>query len=183
MSTPGGNFEELLIQELGSHHRKNDFSSDEPSLDDYLRRYARQNQKKNIAKPFVASPLSDPEAIVGYYTLSMGSVSHDDLPREAARKIPRYPVPVAMLGRLAVDARWQGKGIGKVLLADAAQRVVQTSSQVAVYALVVDALHEKAAGFYRGFHFIPFPSQPMRLFLPLETVAAAMDATIAPTAT
>jgi predicted N-acetyltransferase YhbS len=89
--------------------------------------------------------------------------------------LPRYPVPVVLLGRLAVAKSHQNKGLGSLLLTDALQRVLQASQVMAVYAVVVDALNERAAEFYQQFGFIPMPSQPLKLFLPIESVATLFD--------
>jgi len=104
---------------------------------------------------------------VGYYTLSAGSISADDLPLAQKHRLPNYPVPVALLGRLAVDKQYQGQRLGSILLADAVQRVDQASEVLAVYAIVVEALNPSVAEFYQGFGFIPFSAQPLKLFLPM----------------
>lgn len=118
---------------------------------------------------FVATPADSANTIMGYYTLSAGSISVADLPLVLKQRLPNYPVPIALLGRLAVDKNYQGQGLGSILLADAIQRVEQASEILAVYAIVVDALNLSAAEFYRQFGFIPFPEKPLRLFLPLIT--------------
>lgn len=118
---------------------------------------------------FVATEINAPQVILGYYTLSAGSVRAEDLPPAHKRRLPNYPVPVALLGRLAVDKQHQGQRLGTLLLADAVQRVEQASEVMAVYAIMVDALNQSAAEFYRQFGFIAFPGQPLKLFLPLGT--------------
>ena len=99
--------------------------------------------------------------------MSAGSISTDDLPLIQKRRLPNYPVPVALLGRLAVDKQYQGQRLGSVLLADAVQRVEQASEVLAVYAIVVEALNPSATKFYQSFGFIPFADQPLKLFLPM----------------
>ena len=89
--------------------------------------------------------------------------------------MPKYPVPVVLLGRLAVAKSHQNKGLGSLLLTDSLQRVLQASQVMAVYAVVVDALNDRAAEFYQQFGFIPMPSQPLKLFLPIESVATLFD--------
>ena len=110
---------QLTINSLNTDHHRKSFDCGEPSLNTYLHRYARQNIKNRINKVFIASPVDSVESIVGYYTLSAGSMSTDDLPLIQKRRLPNYPVPVALLGRLAVDKRYQGEHLGSVLLADA----------------------------------------------------------------
>lgn len=142
------------------------FACVEPALDDYLQRHASQDVKRGVARVFVACWVDQPQHIAGYYTLSAASVAAQTLPETWRKKLPRYPVPVALLGRLAVSQRAQGKGLGSVLLADACQRVVAASQTLAVAAIVADAKNERAAAFYRHFGFTELPGQPGRWMLP-----------------
>ncbi|MFZ1574471.1 MAG: GNAT family N-acetyltransferase [Chromatiaceae bacterium] len=135
-------------------------------LDDYLRRYAAQDPRRGVARVFVATPRHEARYLTGFFSLSAGSVICADLPWEIARKLPRYPVPVAFLGRLAVDQAFHGQGLGTMLLSDACHKVVQASRVLAVAALVVDAKDAAAAGFYRHFGFVPLAGRPDRLLLP-----------------
>ena len=93
------------------------------ALDDYIHRYALQDVRRDLARVFVASPADDLDCLAGFFTLSAGSVKCSNLPEKLSRKLPRYPVPVALIGRLAVDQAFQGKGLGSILLADACQKV------------------------------------------------------------
>jgi len=124
---------------------------------------------------FAASPTDAPRQVTGYYSLSAGSLDATDLQEEFRRRLPRYPVPVVLLGRLAVDKSHQGKGLGAIQLADALRRIAQASQVMAVYTVVVDALNDRAAKFYRQFGFITLPGQRLKLFLPMDTVAALVD--------
>ena len=121
-----------------------------------------------MAAPFV---LVLPDgAIGGYYTLSATGVKLTDLPADITRKLPRYPlVPATLLGRLAVDQNYQGRGYGRFLLADALLRAVR--SEIASFAVVVDAKNEAAQRFYERESFLPFPDQPLRLFRPMADIA------------
>jgi len=157
----------LIINALNKGHLRKVFDCDETSLNTYIQRYARQNIKNRINRVFIASPVDSVKTIVGYYTLSAGSISGDDLPLAQKRRLPNYPIPVALLGRLAVDKQYQGLRVGSILLADAVQRVEQASEVLAVYAIVVDALNSSVAEFYQSFGFIPFVNQPLKLFLPM----------------
>lgn len=158
----------LKIEALNAGHQRKAFDCGEASLNNYLQQYARQNVKHRINKVFVATDINAPQTILSYYTLSAGSIRADDLPPEHKRRLPNYPIPVALLGRLAVDKNHQGQRLGTILLADALQRVEQASTVMAVYAIVVDALNPSAADFYQQFGFVIFPSQPLKLFLPLN---------------
>ena len=158
----------LTVEPLGPHHDRASFSCGEPSLDRYIRRQASQDARRRVARVFVASG-EPPERIAGYYTLTAASFEKDDLPAEVARRLPHYPVPAAVIGRLAVDLRSQGSGLGEVLLLDAIHRIVRAGDTMGVYAVVVDALHERAGAFYERYGFLTFPSRPLRLYLPLRT--------------
>ena len=166
---------ELVIAPLGKRHDRKNFDCGEASLDLYLHRYANQDIRRRVSRVFVASPPSEPQRVIGYYSLSAGSLAAADLPENFRYRLPRYPVPVALLGRLAVDESYQGQGLGAVLIADALQRIALASQMMAVYAVVVDALNESAAKFYRQFGFIQLPSQPLKLFLPMDTVTKSVD--------
>ena len=141
------------------------FQCGQPRLDEYIRRYASQDIRRNVARVFVATPASDPQHLAGFFTLSAGSVSCTELPETLAKKLPRYPVPVALIGRLAVDAEFRGKGLGAILLADACQKVAAASAVLAVAGIVVDAKDEEASGFYQHFGFKPLPGHSTRLLL------------------
>lgn len=148
------------------------FSCGQPQLDEYICRYASQDIKRNVARVFIATPVHDTDQLAGFYTLSAGSVSCSDLPLSLAKTLPRYPVPVALIGRLAVDSHFQGKGLGSILLADACQKVANASTALAVVGIVVDAKDKTAVGFYQHFGFISLPGQPDRLLLPATAFRA-----------
>lgn len=111
--------------------------------------------------------------MAGYYTLAATSISKESLPEPEGRRLPGYPVPAVILGRLAVGRRFQGQGLGEFLVFDALSRVLEASGTVAVYAVVVDAKSGRAKVFYERLGFRAFPEQPPRLFMPLATVAKA----------
>lgn len=134
-------------------------------LDEYICRYASQDVKRGLARVFAATPEAEPQRLAAYFTLSAASVSAADLPGALRRKLPRYPVPVALLGRLAVDISFQGRGLGGILLADALLKVAQASKVLAMAGMIVDAKNDEAAAFYRHFGFVDMPGQPGRLML------------------
>jgi GNAT superfamily N-acetyltransferase len=145
-------------------------------LDDWLRTRASQDQRRHVAQVFVAL---DEQGIVGFYSLSMFALVLDNLPAELARKLPRYrAIPAALIGRLARHERARGSGLGDLLLADAIKRVLAAAESVAAYAIVVDAKDERGCRFYQSHGFVPFPSQPQRLFLLTQTAAAALAAAV-----
>jgi ribosomal protein S18 acetylase RimI-like enzyme len=158
----------LVIEPLGAHHDRAAFSCGEPALDAYLQRQASQDIRRRVAQVFVA--VGDaPGKIAGYYSLSAASFEKEELPPALAKRLPHYPVPAAVLGRLAIDREQQGRGLGETLLLDAIRRVIWASATMAVYAMIVDAKTEGAQAFYERYGFCAFASVPRRLFLPLET--------------
>jgi ribosomal protein S18 acetylase RimI-like enzyme len=156
------------IVPLDRSHQRDAFDCGEPSLNDYLCRYARQNDAKGVSRTFVLLEEGSP-IILGYYTLSAGSVAFTTLPDDYSR-LPKYPVPTAHIGRLAVDRTRQGQRLGELLLVDALKRIRQTSRQIGIHAVTVHALHEKAKAFYEKFGFIPLKDDALHLFLPLATI-------------
>ena len=156
----------LVIEPLDKRHDRTAFSCGLPELDRYLSRQAGQDVRRRIARVFVCTA-GDADAILGFYTLSGLSIDLASLPVALSRKLPRHPVPCALVGRLAVDASVHGRGLGGLLLADAVRRVVAAAETVAMHALVVDAANDSAKRFYEGFGFAPLRDRPMRLFLPL----------------
>ena len=162
------------IEPLGKQHDRSTFSSGQPDIDDWFRRRASQDERRNIARVFVA--MDHERSVIGFYSLSSYTLALDDLPADLARRLPRYDaIPAARIGRLARDERVRGQGVGALLLADAVRRILGAARSVAVLAIVVDAKDDTAVGFYRRFGFQPFPLQPRRLFLPTPTALAALD--------
>ena len=158
---------DLRVELLGARHDRGSFASGVEPLDRYFRTQAGQDARKNMAAIFVLV-LQD-GAIGGYYTLSSTAVKLGELPPQTAKRLPRYPlVPATLLGRLAVDRRQQGRGYGRFLLADALMRAVR--SEIASFAIVVDAKDEAARSFYERESFLPFPDRPMKLFRPMADI-------------
>jgi GNAT superfamily N-acetyltransferase len=164
-----GPFEGIRVEALRPQHDRDTFASGVEPLDRYFRSQAGQEARKNIAAPFVLVLAEG--SIGGYYTLSATAVKLAELPADVARRLPRYPlVPATLLGRLAVDRKHRGKDYGRFLLADALARAVR--SEIASFAVVVDAKDEAAQRFYERESFMPFPDQPMKLFRPMADIAA-----------
>jgi len=162
-----GDAEPPRVEVLGPPHDRSGFESGVEPLDRYFRTQAGQDARKKLAAPFVLV-LSD-GTIAGYYTLSSTAIKLADLPEQVTRKLARYPlIPATLLGRLAVDRRQQGRGYGRFLLADALHRAVR--SEIASFAVIVDAKDESARRFYERESFLPFPDQPMKLFRPMSDI-------------
>jgi ribosomal protein S18 acetylase RimI-like enzyme len=165
----------LHIRALDKQADTASFSCGQSALDGYIQRYASQDVRRNVARVFIASPQGVPPTMAGYYTLSASNVQCSDLPAAIARKLPQYPIPVALLGRLAVATAFQGQGVGSVLLVDACKKVLQAQEMLAVAGLVVDAKDHTAASFYKHLGFMPLNQQAQRLFLPMQVLQGLVD--------
>ncbi len=155
---------ELLDPE---RHDRAGFTCGEPSLDAYLRQQAVQHHRDGIATTHALVDPAAPGPVWGYYTLSAAQLLLTDLREADRRRLPRYPVPAVRMGRLAVATREQGKGCGEFLLAHAVARCLGLRGRLGVRMLLVDALHDKAGGFYRAYGFRAANEQTRVLYLPL----------------
>lgn len=157
---------------LDAAHDRAVFNCDSEPLNRYLHEQVTQDVRRRVAACFVA--LAEGRRIAGYYTLASASLLLADLPARTAKKLPRYPtVPAVRMGRLAVDQAFKGQGLGGALLADALDRAAR--SEIAAYAMMVDAKDEAAVAFYRHHGFIALPDSPRTLLLPLATVQLAQN--------
>ena len=162
----------FLLAQLEAKHDRTAFHSDSDPLNRYMREQATQDVRRRVAACFVA--LADGKRIAGYYTLASASLLLADLPASIGRKLPRYPtVPTVRMGRLAVDQAFKGQGLGGALLADALHRAAR--SEIAAYALMVDAKDQNAAAFYHHHASIPLPESPRTLFMPLATLFSSVS--------
>lgn len=159
------------VESLSPSHDRARFTSGVPPLDQYLERQATQDMRRRVTACYVALD-SASGRIAGYYTLAAGGVSLADLPETLATRLPCYPsVPVVRLGRLAVDQAYRGLKLGSALLWDAGMRALR--SEIAAFALVVDAKDAQAESFYRHHGFVTLGNPPLHLVLPLATFARA----------
>jgi GNAT superfamily N-acetyltransferase len=150
-------------------HRIDHFSCGEAPLDRWLTAYAGQNQQRDAARTFVTTEPDD--KVAGYYTLVAAQVEHEQATSGVRPGLSRhFPMPVALIARLAVTEHHQGAGLGRSLLLDALQRILRASDQLAVRAVTVDALDDRAASFYSHFGFDPSPLAPRTLMIPLDVV-------------
>jgi len=164
----------ITIEPLGKQHDRGGFSCGQAALDDWFRRRAGQDERRDVARVFVA--IDRELGVVGFYSLAAYALSLADLPPDIAKKLPRYDaIPAALIGRLARDVRMRGQKMGELLLADAIRRVLAANVSLAVFAIVVDAKDQPARDFYSGFGFAPFPSRPNRLFLMTSTALAGLE--------
>jgi GNAT superfamily N-acetyltransferase len=156
---------------LADHHGLEDFRSGEVSLDDWLKRRARANQVSGASRTYV---VCEDQRVIGYYALASGAVAVEGAPGRFRRNMPN-PIPVAVLGRLAVDHDWQGRGIGRALFRDAARRVANAADAIGIRGIVVQAISEEAKKFYLALGFDPSPREPMTLMVTLTDVRAALS--------
>ena len=160
----------FVVERLAPEHDRTEFGCGVDALDRYLRYQAGQDVRRRVTSCFVARDVTTGR-IAGYYTLAAGGIPLAEMPDSLAKRLPRYPsVPVARLGRLAVALAYRGRKLGGALLWDAVDRAAR--SEVAVYALVVDAKDQQAANFYRHHGFTPFASAPGTLILPLKPIGS-----------
>lgn len=145
----------------------NVFSCGNETLDDWLKRHALKNETTGASRTFV---ICDNNNVIGFYALATGAIDQMDAPGKIRRNMPN-PIPVIILGRLAVDKKWQNRKLGEDLLQDAIKRTVNTSQHVGVKTLLVHAISEQAKTFYMNRGFIESPTNEMTLMLPLKSIA------------
>jgi predicted N-acetyltransferase YhbS len=157
-------------EKLAQHHELEAFSCRVESLDHWLKRFARTNQQSDLTTTYVAHREN---RVVGYYSLTAGSVTRQEATLRVARGAPNHPVGVVLLARLAVDEPEKGAGLGRALLKDALARSVSAADIVAVRAVLVHALNEEARRFYMLFDFEPSPVHPLHLMLLMKDIRAS----------
>ncbi len=154
---------------LNASHARKLFNCEEPSLENYLRKQAGQDVKRQVAACFILE--GEENSIKGYYTLSADSLDRTLIPESLRNKLPYKNLPVTLLGRLARDINYKGQGVGELLLADALIRAYQASTSIGAWAVVTDPINEKARAFYESFGFISLESG--RMFIPMATIRAS----------
>jgi ribosomal protein S18 acetylase RimI-like enzyme len=154
-----------ILPLTGNHNRQN-FDCGRAELNDWLRQVARQHQDKGLSKTFVAIQDEEPTSVCGFYALSLAEIDRHFLPDGYQKKLPQR-IPGVRLGRLAVDCRYQNKGLGELLLIDAISRVRRIHQDAGIVGLFVDAIDEHTSGFYRQYGFVNIPDNPLLLFYPI----------------
>jgi GNAT superfamily N-acetyltransferase len=160
---------EWQIERLGKSHERGEFSCGKPPLDDFLRLRVTQYEKRRLGRTYVAV-FPGGKKVAGYYTLAAGAIPVANMPPDIAKRLPKHPVPVILLGRLAVDQEAQGRGLGKALLEDALHRCLELSEQLGLFAVEVQAIDTDARGFYAKFAFVPLADNELHLFLALKSI-------------
>ena len=158
-----------MIRRLEKSHDRTNFECGQPLLDEWLKDRASQFDRRDLSRTFVATR---PElvAVLGYYAISTHRVMYEVLPTAEAKGLPRLAVPVLLIGKLAVDRRVQGQGLGALLLVDALRRSLQISEQVGIRAVEVDAIDDAARKFYMKFGFRSLLDDPRHLFLTISEI-------------
>jgi hypothetical protein len=159
------------IERLARARVRGRFDCGQPSLNDFLRSLVSQYEKRNLGRTYVAVRGGDRQ-VFGYYTIASGAVAFEHLPAEAAQKLPRHPLPVVLVARLAVDRAVQGQRLGEKLLLDALARSVELSAELGIHAVVVDAIDRQAKAFYQKYRFISLLDSEFHLYLPITTIRA-----------
>jgi ribosomal protein S18 acetylase RimI-like enzyme len=162
----------ITIRPLVKTDNRSGFLCEEPALEEWFHRRAGQDERRNLARVFVA--VDETQKILGLYSLSSFTVTLTELPPELARRLPRYEaIPAALIGRLARDQRAHSEGVGSLLLVNAIQRIVTLAEAIAIFAIVVESKNDRAAAFYESFGFTKSAEKSSRLFLPLATAVQA----------
>jgi GNAT superfamily N-acetyltransferase len=157
------------IERLAARHDRTGFCCGKPSLDNFLHQLATQYDRRDMGRTYVAT-LPPDARVHGYYTLASGAVAFAVVPAEVSRKLPRHPIPVAHLGRLAVDQGARGLRLGETLLLDALRRCVRFADELGIHAVEVYALDDDARGFYLKYGFTPLVDDGFHLYLPMKTI-------------
>lgn len=156
---------------LTEEHETDSFDSIEPQLNDWLRRRARPNQASGASRTYV---VCEGKVVVAYYALASGAIAQAAVPGRFRRNMPN-PIPVVVLARLAVDRRYQGRGLGRALFRNAALRIAHAADTIGIRGIVVHAISEEARKFYIALGFEPCPHEPMTLVVTLRDIRAALE--------
>jgi GNAT superfamily N-acetyltransferase len=162
------------IEPLDSkRHQIRRFDCGQPSLNRWLQSYASQSQRRDVARTYVVT--DEQSDVVGYYTLVAGQVEHPGVtPSVGAGTSRHFPIPVCLLARLAIDNAWQGRGVGSDLLRDALRRALAAADQIGIRAVLVDAIDDAAASFYRHYGFEPATEDGLTLMVPIGAMRARL---------
>lgn len=164
----------LVVERLGTEHDREGFNCGVEALNAFLQKQARKEMERRAAVSYVLVDPSKPKEIIGYYSLSSNTVLLDKLPSDITKRLGRYPsVPATLLGRLAIEAKYQSQDLGALLLRDALQFSAQKSTEIGSVAVIVDAKDKKAAAFYERYGFRRLSDDPLRLFIMMPTIEAA----------
>ncbi len=159
--------ETRIVEKLRRTHPIDTFDCGQEALNQWLRKYALQNQSAGAAQSYVG--LAD-GVVIGYYSLAVGQIEYNDAPERLRKGLAQHPVPIMLLARLAVDKNWQKKGVGGGLLRDAVLRTLQAAEIAGIRALAVHAKDDRARRYYEQFDFIASPAEPLHLLVLLKDI-------------
>ena len=162
-----------LTELLDETHDRSGFDCGNQSLNDYIQRYARQNARSNASRTYVALLPGDKQ-VRGFFCLSASSVAFERFPQSVTKRLPRYPVPAALIGQLAVDSAHKGKGLGSHLLMEALNRCHEHSQGLGIAAVIVSAIDDAARSFYLKYGFTAFEDNDRNLYISMNDVAKAL---------
>lgn len=162
-----------LVEKLGSDHDREMFDCGKELLNNFLKRLASQYRKKNLGQTYVVA--SADKRVIGYYTISTSRVDFDDVPDDLRRQYPQIPVPVVLLGRLAVDKGFHGQGVGRTLLVKALRQAAEVADTVGIAAVEVHAIDDEAGAFYLKYGFVSLVDDPHHLYLPIRTIKRLLE--------
>ncbi len=165
---------EVVVELLTKAHDRKSFNSGAAGQNEFLRIRARKHAELGYSLTYVAVETGGTR-ILGFVTLSLGSIEFAEINEQISARLPRYPMPVVRLGQLATDREFQGRGIGRLLLRVAIEKTVEVAQQLGCHALVIEADNQKAYDWYIGNGFLRLSERAMRVYLPVETLKAAMD--------
>lgn len=158
---------DLRVFPYSSKYGLKGFDCGEPELNDYLLRFAGQNHRKGIGRTYLG--IRD-NSVCGFFTVGMAEIIFQSLPESLQKRVPRYPLPAMRIGRLAVDKKFKGQGIGEFLLMDALALASKLYTEIGIFCVTVDAKNSNAIRFYKNYGFIPFLDRKDSLFLPIKTI-------------
>jgi predicted GNAT family N-acyltransferase len=159
---------DVQVVPFSREYDRSAFDCGNPNLNDFLTKYASQYEKRGSGRTYLA--IDPHKKVLGYYTLASASIPAGEVPESLVKLLGKHPIPVILLGRLAVAIEMQGKGVGKFLLQDALHRSVSVSQQIGVYAVIVKAIDNTAKHFYEKYGFTQVPPDPLQLFLPISSI-------------
>jgi ribosomal protein S18 acetylase RimI-like enzyme len=167
-----------IIEPLDKSHNRSCFSCGIDTLDNYLEKQAAQEIRKHISVTYVINDIIS-RRIAGYYNLSSFSIELSDIPEHINKKLPKYPkIATTLIGRLAVDKKYQNKKLGEALLVDALYRSYESQKVIGSFAVVVDAINNDAVSFYKKYGFLQLDSSERKLFLPMKTIESLSNGII-----
>jgi predicted GNAT family N-acyltransferase len=155
----------ITIEQLSSHHNCRDFDCGVEELNSFLQKYSGQHERKGVGRTYVATKEND-DYVIGFYTIVSSSVAFETVPEN----LPRHPVPVALIGRLAVDKNARRQRLGETLLIHALRSAHRAANIVGIYSVVVDAFDESAKNFYLKYGFRELIDDRLHLYLPMKVI-------------